>query len=337
VDEVRLVSHVDLTETEQTRFAEALERFSSRVWQSERKRPGTRFDLAILVNPKEAMPPRNAGAIQRFIKVDAALKIDAEVIHPSDFIRLGEFDALFIRETTAIDHHTYRFAKKAEAEGMVVIDNSSSILRCTNKVYLARLFATHGVPTPKTLILNDSHRINPGSVIDQLGLPLVVKIPDGSFSRGVFKVDSAEQLETLLGELFLKSSLLLAQEFLYTDYDWRIGVLGGRPIYACRYYIVKNHWQIYQHGASTRAGAFTTMPTFEVPKAVIQAALKATRQIGDSLYGVDVKQSGDQAYVIEVNDNPNIDAGVEDAYLGQELYDLIMEDFARRLEERQRA
>jgi glutathione synthase/RimK-type ligase-like ATP-grasp enzyme len=38
--------------------------------------------------------------------------------------------------------------------------------------------------------------------------------------------------------------------------------------------------------------------------------------------------------VIEVNDNPNIDSGVEDQYLGDELYRLIMSEFLRRLEDR---
>jgi glutathione synthase/RimK-type ligase-like ATP-grasp enzyme len=51
---------------------------------------------------------------------------------------------------------------------------------------------------------------------------------------------------------------------------------------------------------------------------------------------VDVKQNGDQVYVIEVNDNPNIDHDVEDRYLGSELYMLIMQEFANRLEQRGR-
>jgi len=38
--------------------------------------------------------------------------------------------------------------------------------------------------------------------------------------------------------------------------------------------------------------------------------------------------------VIEVNDNPNIDAGVEDKVLGQQLYERIMEEFLRRMEAR---
>ena len=45
--------------------------------------------------------------------------MDVELIEKKDYARLGEFDALLIRETTAIDHHTYRYATKAESEGLV--------------------------------------------------------------------------------------------------------------------------------------------------------------------------------------------------------------------------
>src|SRR5690606_39873430 len=68
----------------------------------------------------------------------------------------------------------------------------------------------------------------------------------------------------------------------------------------------------------TKAGGYDTLPTFEVPRAVLQAALKAAKQIGDGFYGVDVKQWGDKACVIEVNDNPSIETGVEDLYHGHE-------------------
>jgi glutathione synthase/RimK-type ligase-like ATP-grasp enzyme len=97
--------------------------------------------------------------------------------------------------------------------------------------------------------------------------------------------------------------------------------------------MVKKHWQIYKHGGNgSQSGGFDTMPTYEVPKPVLEAAVRATQLIGDGLYGVDVKQSGDRAVVIEVNDNPSIDRGVEDKFLGDELYALIMQEFLRRLE-----
>ncbi|MDY6840735.1 MAG: hypothetical protein SV429_04395, partial [Pseudomonadota bacterium] len=85
-----------------------------------------------------------------------------------------------------------------------------------------------------------------------------------------------------------------------------------------------------------QSGGFETMPTYEVPRNVIQAALNATKLIGNGLYGVDIKQSGNRVAVIEVNDNPSIDAGVEDRFLGGEFYTLIMQEFLSRMEENRR-
>jgi glutathione synthase/RimK-type ligase-like ATP-grasp enzyme len=65
---------------------------------------------------------------------------------------------------------------------------------------------------------------------------------------------------------------------------------------------------------------------------VLQAAIAATKPIGDGLYGVDVKEINGRGYVIEVNDNPSIDRGVEDKYLGDELYMHIMSEFLRRMQ-----
>ncbi|MGM0952548.1 MAG: RimK family protein [Pseudomonadota bacterium] len=327
----------DLSESEQDVFAAALDRFSSIIWRKPRSRRRYRYDLAVLVNPDEEMPPSDETALKRFERAGRKLGINVERITRRDYVRLPEYDGLFIRETTAIDHHTYRFARKAEAEGMVVIDDPVSILRCTNKVFLADLLRTNRVPTPKTLILSKDQKNAVEQVADELGFPVVIKIPDGAFSRGVAKAKDKKELAAGLKELFRQSALVLAQEYFYTDYDWRIGVLGGRAIYACKYMMVKGHWQIYQHGgAAVESGDFETLPTYEVPRNVIQAALNATRLIGNGLYGVDIKQAGNRVAVIEVNDNPSIDSEVEDKFLGGELYTLIMQEFLSRMEEKRR-
>jgi glutathione synthase/RimK-type ligase-like ATP-grasp enzyme len=332
---LKAVSHRHLDDGQQTVFADALDKFSKKVWRKGRARKAARFDLAILINPEEQLPPSNRGAIKKFIKIGREMGIEIELISQQHYVRLPEFDGLFIRETTNIDHHTYRFAKKAEAEGLVVIDDPTSMLRCTNKVYLADLFRTHKVPTPKTWLLHKGNTAHLDRVEAEAGFPVVIKIPDGSFSRGIVKVNDRKELELKVEELFQKSALLLAQEFLYTDFDWRIGVFNNKALYACRYYMVKNHWQIYRHGTSRiDTGSFATLPTFEVPKVVLDAALKATLPIGNGLYGVDVKEKDGKGYVIEVNDNPNIDSGIEDKYLGDELYRLIMAELLRRMENR---
>ncbi|SDX13954.1 RimK family protein [Marinobacter mobilis] len=338
IESMRPVSPGDLTETEQDAFAAALDRFSSIVWRKPKGRRRYRFDLAMLTNPDEQLPPSDKVALARFIKAGRKLGINVEQINKRDYSRLPEYDGLFIRETTAIDHHTYRFARKAESEGLVVIDDPVSILRCTNKVFLADLLTANRVPTPTTLILSKDQKDNVQQVMQSIGFPAVVKIPDGSFSRGISRVENEGELRVALDQLFRQSALVLVQEYLYTDYDWRIGVLGGRAIYACKYYMVKGHWQIYQHGgdAQVNSGGFETLPTYEAPRKVIQAALNATRLIGSGLYGVDIKQSGQRIAVIEVNDNPSIEAGVEDRFLGGELYTLIMQEFLARMEEKRR-
>lgn len=43
---------------------------------------------------------------------------------------------------------------------------------------------------------------------------------------------------------------------------------------------------------------------------------------------------GNRFYLVEINDNPNIDAGVEDRVLKDELYLRLMRVFARRVDER---
>jgi glutathione synthase/RimK-type ligase-like ATP-grasp enzyme len=214
---------------------------------------------------------------------------------------------------------------------MVVIDDPNSILRCTNKVYLAEMLRANSLPAPKTVIVgkNDLRAAE-----EAIGYPMVLKVPDGSFSQGVFKADSREAMHRRSEELFRTSELILAQEFLYTEFDWRIGILNRKPLFACQYFMTKKHWQIVHYDGTGKftEGAFKTWPVEQVPEEVVSVALKAANLIGDGLYGVDVKQNADGVYVIEINDNPNIDANIEDAYLRDELYRIIIGEFVRRLE-----
>jgi glutathione synthase/RimK-type ligase-like ATP-grasp enzyme len=318
-------------------FLQRLSVFTQVVWRSPSELKRQRWDMAILVNPEETHPPSDKEAIAKFVKAASKVGIHAEVIHPNQVHQIPQYDALFVRETTAIDHHTYRIVRKAEQEGLIVIDDSVSILRCCNKVFLHDSFSYNKVPSLKTKVVVSSTDEELDKLEELFAYPFILKTPEGAFSRGVFKVADRAALKDKLLELFEETALVLAQEYFFTDYDWRIGVLNGRAIFACRYYMARNHWQIYNHNSKRHnAGNFETLPTFEAPKLVLDAAVKAANSIGNGLYGVDIKQKGHQVFVIEVNDNPNIDHKVEDIYLGNELYMLIMSEFAQRLEQRGR-
>lgn len=290
-----------------------------------------RYELAILVNPEEKEPPSNAASIKKFIKAAENIGIGAWTITKDEYNHLGEYDALFIRETTNVNHHTYRFARRAAVDGLVVIDDSESILKCSNKVYLAELLKHHNIAAPKTFIVNKD---NASQLLHEFQFPFILKQPDSAFSQGVVKVKDVYELSQELKKMLEKSELVIAQEFLPTGFDWRIGVLDQKPIFACKYYMASQHWQIInsEKGGSTRYGKVETFELNEVPKDVLNIAVKAANLIGKSLYGVDVKEIDGKAYIIEVNDNPNLDAGVEDKILKNDLYDMIMQVFLKRLE-----
>lgn len=313
-------------------FREALHRHTQREWRDPKTRAAAKYDLAVLYDPNEKLPPSSAASIKHFARIADKMSIDVEPITRKQLAELAEYDGLFIRETTSIDNHTYRFARRAWQEGMPVIDDPMSMIRCTNKVFLMELLGQNKVPMPPTVILADAGDID--KAIDQLGLPLVVKIPDGSFSRGVHKVETATEIRRIADELFEETDLLLAQKFMPTEFDWRVGVLAGEPLFVCQYKMAKGHWQIIKHGSdgALREGGTRTFALDQAPPEVIDIGVRAAKPIGAGLYGVDIKQTDGGFVVMEVNDNPNIDHGIEDAVGKDEVWVRILKWFVERFE-----
>jgi glutathione synthase/RimK-type ligase-like ATP-grasp enzyme len=290
-----------------------------------------RYDLAILHDPQDPMPPSDDRAMKKFVRAARDTGLEPYLVEKEEYGRIAEYDALFIRETTAVQHYTFRFAQRAAAEGLVVIDDPRSILRCTNKVFLAELLARHRVPAPRTVIVSrDTLAQLPG----RMDFPLIIKQPDSSFSQGVVKVDNEDELWAQAARLLEASDLILAQEYTPTEFDWRVGVLDRRVLYVCRYFMAPRHWQIIKRDGRGRVteGEADSIPVADAPHRLVDTALRAANLIGDGLYGVDLKEIRGRFYVIEINDNPSIDAGYEDGVLGDELYREIMRTFVQRIE-----
>jgi glutathione synthase/RimK-type ligase-like ATP-grasp enzyme len=326
---LRLIGTRDVPESHRAFVIEAAARHLRRR-ERRSSQPVGRYDLAILVDEHEVEPPSNERAIKKLVKAGEAVGFEVDLIGPDDYAHIGEYDALFLRMTTAVEHVTYRFARRAKAEGLVVIDEPDAILRCLNKVFLHELLARHRVPTPKTRVM---HRDNVGEVAQELGFPCILKRPDSAFSQGVERADDRAAFEALAKRYLEVSELLIAQEFLPTEFDWRIGVLGGKALYACKYHMARGHWQIIDHhGTSTRYGKVEAVALEQTPAAVVEVAVRAANLIGNGLFGVDLKEGPSGPMVIEVNENPSIDAGYEDALLGDALYEAIMRWFLDELD-----
>ncbi|MEW5930652.1 MAG: glutamate-cysteine ligase family protein [Gemmatimonadota bacterium] len=292
---------------------------------------GKRAALAVLVDEGDPFSPSSPETIDKLERVASRMGVYVQRIGLGDLDKLGEYDALFIRALTSVSTPAFQFALRAEALGMPVVDDSQSIIRCSNKVFLDELLRREGIATPRTLVATAR---TPAEQLAELGFPAVIKLPDGSFSAAVHKVASPEEYRERAGEMFRRSPLIIAQEYLPTDFDWRVTVLDGQLLFAARYFMARGHWQIRTEEKGTeRYGRVEAVPRDAAPRAVVELALRAAGLIGRGLYGVDIKEGPTGPVVIEINDNPNLDVGYEDAADGAAVYEDVVRFFLRRVEE----
>jgi glutathione synthase/RimK-type ligase-like ATP-grasp enzyme len=283
--------------------------------------------LAVLFSPRDLLSPSSFSSLDHLAKVVANKGLESTLIGEHALDQLAEFDALFIRMTTSVGGAAYQFALRARQLGIPVIDDPVSIVRGSNKVLQHRLLASRRVALPRTAIVSSVPAIR--DAVAGLGLPLVLKIPDGCFCRGVERAETVSRCEEIAARLLASRNSLLAQEYLPTSFDWRIGTLDGKPLFSCKYHMVPGHWQIVARG---QRGALVNGPVEpvaleRVPDEVLDAALHAARCIGDGFYGVDLKETPAGPVVIEVNDNPDLDCDAETA-ANPDAWDRLAEWFA---------
>ena len=286
---IRALAPSDIGVDRRDFIAESIAEFLSRKQQPATKSrdvPG-RPRFGILYNADAPEPPSNRAALDKFIATAKAMGMEPEILTKHDIDKVPSLDALFIRDTTWVNHYTYQFARRAAGEGIVVVDEPDSILRCTNKVYLHALLSRHRVPMPRTLMV---HRENVGQILPALGLPCILKQPDGAFSIGVSKIQTAEELFAAVDRMFTQSDLVIAQEWLPTAFDWRVCVYDRRPLFVCKYFMAKGHWQVIKRESGERhEGQTIALAVGEAPEAVVNTAVRAANLIGYGLYGFDVK------------------------------------------------
>jgi glutathione synthase/RimK-type ligase-like ATP-grasp enzyme len=332
IDSVQAIGLADVPQQDRAFLLDAVKSFIGE--NSSAKRHGAkkgRPRRAILRDRNEPHKPSNEEALRRFMKAAPLVGLEAELIGPDAIGRLPEFDALFNRASP--EGVIYEFVRRAESLGMPVVDDPESILKCGNKVYMQELLDRHRIATPRTLVV---HHGNVDEIVRTLGLPFVLKLPDSGFGLDVVKIESEDSLRKEAERFFEQSELLIAQEWLPSDFDWRVGVYDRRPLFVAKYFMAPGHWKVNRvvdGGQKLVEGKTEAMTIGEAPEQVINTAVRAANLIGRGLYGADLKQVEDRVYLIEVNINPNIDAGNEDEVLGETLYREVLGVFARRIAE----
>ncbi|MEW6050613.1 MAG: RimK family alpha-L-glutamate ligase [Candidatus Zixiibacteriota bacterium] len=267
------------------------------------------------------------GAVLRLGQAAQKMGHRLDVLFRADMYKIPSYDALFIRALTDPLNSSYVAARLAESNGLRVIDDPNSIVVCCDKINMYRHLQAARVPMPETLFLAESDLTlqNGSRLLDTLGTPLVLKAPNSSFSMYVDRVATPEDF-VRVGKRFLRrADRIVVQRFVSSEFDWRVGVLGGEVLYVCQYLIPKRRWKVltYTEGGRVIWGRVRTFDTAKVNPRLMEVAVQAAAAIGNGLYGVDIKQVEDDFVVIEVNDNPTINAGEEDHGTPQ-VYDRLI-------------
>ncbi len=253
-------------------------------------------------------------ALSNFRNAAFELGHEADFIFRNELKYLRNYDAVFIRALTDPLNTSYVVARWAEIQGKRVLDTSDSIRLCCDKLAMYRRLVRAGVPLPETRCLRqaDLDAGHAGELFEALGTPLVLKAPNSSFSAYVDRVTTPEAF-VRVGQRFLRrADRLVVQQYVPSRFDWRVILLHGRVLAVLQYRFATDAWRTMERAADGSSTHTRCIAREEAPPALLTIARQAAAAIGDSLYGVDIKEFDSGYVVIEVNDNPTIAASEED-------------------------
>lgn len=176
----------------------------------------------------------------------------------------------------------------AEAVGIPTINNSRAIRLVRDKAVAAAFARAHGLPIPPTYFVAHPRLLKQIPIEEY---PIVVKPSNGSSCRGIYRLDSPDDV-TALEIAEENESFFLAQRYAEnTGFDIKVYVTG-REVYAAIAKKSPLHPDVEEH--------FVPL-TPQVRKLVLQIG----KLFGLDIYGVDVVETPQGPAILDINDFPS--------------------------------
>ncbi|MDD5472569.1 MAG: RimK family alpha-L-glutamate ligase [Candidatus Methanoperedens sp.] len=264
-------------------------------------------------------------ALSKFKSTAESMGHTFEFIYKDDIPAIKNYEALFIRATTDPSSSAYIISRLAEQYGLKVIDEPHSIRTCSNKAILHDLFLKNNIPAPKSLLFTGDYSTDSmDAIFKTLGLPVIIKTPYTRFSSHVEKANNETEFIAISKHLLRKSGILVLQEYVPSEFDWRVGMLRNEVLYLCKYCIPTGGWKVKSKINGRNVwGDTIAMPRDSISPELKEICINLSKCVGEGLYGLDVKETNDGYKVIEINDNPSIYDGHEDA-MDTDIYEKII-------------
>jgi len=212
-----------------------------------------------------------------------------------------------------------------EKHSVCVINSRESISICTDKYRTALRLSDYGIRQPKTVLINDPEKS--ALALDKLDtqMPVIMKTLRGSKGVGVLFIESEKALDSIV-QLICKQDPdadLLLQEYIKTDYDVRVLVLGNKVLATMKRPVVEGDFR-------SNVSQGSKPEKLKLTELEIEESLKAAKAVNGLWTAVDFIPSKNREkeppFVIEVNSSPGTE-GMEEAS-GQNISKEIIEFFA---------
>lgn len=218
------------------------------------------------------------------------------------------------------------FVSILERANATLVNPRTTINICADKYRTALRLADYGLTQPKTKLIND-----PEKSIDQVNdadikFPLIMKTLRGSKGVGVLFLDSERGLDSIV-QLIHKQDEdadLLVQEYIKTDYDVRVHILGGKFLAAMKRPVIEGDFR-------SNVSQGSKPQNIKLTELEIEECLKASKAVGGYWTAVDFIPSKDRVkeppFMLEVNSSPGTE-GIEDA-TGMNIAKDVIKHFAK--------
>ena len=215
------------------------------------------------------------------------------------------FDAIIPRISNNMTHYGCAIVRQFEMQGVWTASSSIAITRARDKLRAAQILTKAGVDTPQTLVSRNSTDID--TIIDQIGLPIIIKLATGTHGNGVVLAETKKAAKSALQAFYLYNqdgTNILIQEYVKESAgtDIRAFVVGSQVVASMQRQSLDDDFRSNLH----KGGLGTPIKLTEEEKHI---AIKAAKAMGLHIAGVDIMRSGRGPLVLEVNASPGF--GIE--------------------------
>jgi ribosomal protein S6--L-glutamate ligase len=219
---------------------------------------------------------------------------------------LAGIDAVIPRIGASHAFYGASVVRQFEMMGTFSSNESQAIHRAHDKLRQLQLLARAGIGLPVTGFAHDVQDID--GILDAVGgAPVVVKLLEGTQGKGVVLAETRKAAESVIGAFRELDANILVQEFIKEarGSDIRAFVVGRRVVAAMQRSAAPGEFRSNIH----RGG---TAEKVQLTPEERSTAVRAARQIGLAVAGVDMMRSHHGAVVLEVNSSPGLE-GIEEA------------------------